>query len=178
MKCVFWIVVLEKTLESHLDFKEIKPVHPKGNESWMFIGRIDAEAETPIPWPSDAQNRLIGKDPVTWKDWRKEEKGTTEDEMVGWHHWLNGHEFAQAPGAGEGQGSLACCSPWGHNESDMTERLNNNKICDKGGISSCWGESLTNGVLKNLATGTFWWSSGWDFAFQFWECRFHLWSED
>ena len=115
---------LEKTLESPLDSKEIKPVHPKGNQPWIFIGRTDAEAEAPIPWPPDAKSWLIGKDSDAEKNWRQEEKGVTEDEMVGWHHWLNGHEFQQAPGDGEGQGSLACCSPWGHKESDMTEWLN------------------------------------------------------
>ena len=89
----FWTVVLEKTLESHLDCKEIQPVHPKGNQSWIFTGRIDAEAETPILWKPDGKNWLIGKEPDAGKDWRQEEKGTTEEEMVGWHHWLDGHEF-------------------------------------------------------------------------------------
>ena len=120
----FWTVVLEKTLESPLDCKEIKPVDPKGNQSWIFIGRTDAEAETPIIWPPDEKNRLIGKDPDAGKDWRHKEKGKTEDEMVGWHHWLNGHEFEQALGVGDRQGSLACCSPWGCKELDMTEQLN------------------------------------------------------
>ena len=92
-----WTVGLEKTFESPLDCKEIKPVHPKGNQSWIFIGRTDAKAETPILWPPDAKNWLIGKDPDARKDWRQEEKGATEDEMVGWHHWLDGHEFVQAP---------------------------------------------------------------------------------
>ena len=115
-------VVLEKTLESPLDSKEIKPVNPKGNQPWLFIGRTDAE--TPILWPRDVKNWLIEKDPDAGKDWRQDEKGTTEDEMVGWHHQLNGHEFEQAPGVGDGQGSLACCSPWGCKESDITERLN------------------------------------------------------
>ena len=100
-----------KTLESPLDCKEIKPVNPKGNPSWVFIGKIDAEAETPILWPSDAKNWLIGKGPDAGKDWRWEEKGMTEDEMVGWHHWLYGYEFKQAPGVGDGPGSLACCYP-------------------------------------------------------------------
>ena len=119
----FWLV-LEKTLESPLDCKEIQPVHPKGNQSWIFIGRTDAEAEAPILWPPDEKNWLIGKDPDAGKDWRQEEKGTTEDETVVWHHWLNGHEFEQALGVGDGQGILACHSPWSHKESDMTERLN------------------------------------------------------
>ena len=116
----FWTVILEKTLESPLDCKEIQPVHPKGNQSWIFIARTDAEAETPILWPPDAKNWLIRKDPDAGKDWRREEKGMTEDEMVGWHHPLNGHKFEQTPGDGDGQGSLACRSPWGHKESNMT----------------------------------------------------------
>ena len=99
---------------SPLDCKEIKPVHPKGNQSLILIGRTDAENETPILWPPDAKNWLLGKDPDAGKDWRQEEKGTTEDEMVGWHPRLDGHEFEQAPGVGDEQGSLACCSPWGH----------------------------------------------------------------
>ena len=107
-----------------LDCKETKSVNPRGNPSWIFIGRTAADAETPILWPPDAKNWLIGKDPDAGKDWRQEEKGTTEDEMAGWHHWLNGHEFEQVLGVGDGQGSLACCSPWGHKESDMTEQLN------------------------------------------------------
>ena len=105
----FWTVVLEKTFESPLDSMEIQPVNPKGNESWIFIGRTDAEGEAPILCPPDVKSWLIGK------DWRLEEKGMTEDEMAGWHRWLNGHEFEQA---------LACCSPWGHKESDTTEQLN------------------------------------------------------
>jgi len=120
----FWTVVLEKTLESLLDCKEIKPIHPKGNRSWIFTGRSDAEAEASILWPPDVMNWLIGKDSDAGKDWRQEEKGTTEDEMVAWHHWLNGHEFEQAPGFGDGQGILASCSPWGRKGSDMTEWLN------------------------------------------------------
>ena len=123
----FWTVVLEKTLESPLDSKKIKPVNPKGNQSWMFIGRTDVEAEAPVLWPPDVKNWLIGKDPDTGKDWRWEKKGMIEDEMVGWHHWLNGHEFEQALGDGEGQRSLACCSPWGRKELDTTEQRNNNK---------------------------------------------------
>ena len=102
-----------RRLESPLDCKEIQPVHPKRDQSWVFIGRTDAEAETPILRPSDAKNSLIGKDPAAGKDWRREEKGTTEDEMVGLHHWFNGHEFEQALGDGEEQGRLACWNPWG-----------------------------------------------------------------
>ena len=116
----FWTVVLEKTLESLLDCKEIQPVHPKGNQSWIFIGRTDAEAKTPILWPPDAKNSFIGEDLDAGKDWRQEEKGTTEDEMVSWHHQLDGHEFEQAPGVGDGQAGLACCSPSGRKESNMT----------------------------------------------------------
>ena len=108
----FWTVMLEKTLESPLDCKEIQPVHPEGNQSWIFIGRTDAEVETPILWPPDEKNWLIGKDPDAGNDWRWEEKGMTEDEMVGWHHSLFGHEFEQALGVGDDQGSLVCCSPW------------------------------------------------------------------
>ena len=107
----FWTVVLEKILESPLDCKEIQSIHPKGNQSWIFIGRTAAEAETLILWPPDAKNWLIGKDPDAWKEWGQEEKGKTEDEMVGWHHQLNGHEFEQVPGVGDGQGSLVCWSP-------------------------------------------------------------------
>ena len=120
----FWTVVLEKTLESPLDCKEIKLVNPKGNQSWIFIGRTDVEAETPVFWPPYVKSWLIGKDPDAGKDWRQEEKGMTEDKMVGWHHWLNGCEFEQALGFGDGQGSLVCCSPWGHKKSDTTEWLN------------------------------------------------------
>ena len=120
----FWTVVLQKTLESPLNCKEIQPVNPKGNQPLIFIGKTDTEAETPILRPPDAKNWLIGKDPDVRKDWRQEEKGTIEDEMVGWNHQLDGHEFEQALGVGDGQESLACCSPWGHKESDMTERLN------------------------------------------------------
>ena len=119
----FWTVVLEETLESSLDCKEIQPVYPKGNQSSIFIGRTDAEAEAPILWPPDAKSWLIGKDLGAGKDWRKE-KRVTKDEMVGWHHWLNGHEFEQALGVDDGQGGLACCIPWGGKESDTTERLN------------------------------------------------------
>ena len=116
----FWTVVLEKTLESPLDCKEIHPVHSKGNQSWIFIGRTDAEAETPILWPPDVKDWLIWKDPDAGKELRQE-KRVTEDEMVGWHHWLNGHEFEKILGVGDGQGGLACYSPQGCKESDMTE---------------------------------------------------------
>ena len=119
-----WTVVLDKTLESPFKYKEIKPVNPEGNQSWIFIGRTDAKIEPPIFWPPDVKNWLIRKDPVTGKDWRQEEKRTTEDEMVGQHHWLDGHEFTQTLGVHEEQRALASCSPWGCEEWDMTERLN------------------------------------------------------
>ena len=122
----FQTVVLEKTLESPLDCKEIQPVHPKGDQSWIFTGRTDAAAEAPVLWPPDAKNWLTGKDSDAGKDWRWEGKGMTEDEMVAWPHWLDGYGFEQAQGVCEGQGSLVCCSPWSHKESDTTEQLNNN----------------------------------------------------
>ena len=123
----FWTVVLEKTLESPLNCKEIQPVHPKGNQSWVFTGRTEAEALN--LWSSAAKNWFIWKDPDAGEDWRQE-KWVAEDEMVGWHHQLNGHEFEKTLGDSEGQGSLACCSPWGWKESDMTEPLNNNPLVD------------------------------------------------
>ena len=140
----FWPVVLAKTLESPSDCKEIQPVHPKGSQSWIFIGRTDVEAETPILWPLDTKSWLTGKDPDAGKDWRQEEKGTTEDEMVGWHHWLNEHEFEQAPGVGDGQRSLACCSPWSQKESDTTEWLNRT-------VLKPWVESSL-GIILSLST--------------------------
>ena len=120
----FWTVVLEKTLECPLDSKEIQPVNPKGNQSRIFIRRTDVEAETPILWPSDAKNWFIFKDPDAGKDWRWEEKGMTENEIVGWHHWLDGREPEWTPGDGDGQGGLACCYSCGHKELDTTEQLN------------------------------------------------------
>ena len=128
----FWTVVLEKTLESPLDCKEIQPVYPKGDQSWVFIGRTDAEAEaeTPILWPSDAKSWLIGKDPDSGNHWGQEEKGMTEDEMVGWHHWLNGHRSVWTLGVGDGQGALVCCSSWACRESDMTVWLNWTEFID------------------------------------------------
>ena len=117
--------MLKKHLESLLNFKGIQSLNPKGNQPWLFIGRTDAEAETWKLWPPDMKSQFIRKDPDAGKDWGKEEKGTAEVEMVGWYHWLSGCEFKQAPGDGEGQGSLVCCSPWGHRELDTTEGLNN-----------------------------------------------------
>ena len=108
----FWTVVLKKALESPLDCKEIIPVNPKGNQSWIFTGRTDTEAETAIFWPPDVKSWLIGKDPDAGKHLGQEERGAIEDQMVGWHHWLNGHEFKETPRDTEGQGSLVCCSPW------------------------------------------------------------------
>ena len=120
----FPIAVLEKTLESPKDCKEIKPVNSKGNQSWIFIGRTDAEAEIPVLWPPHAKGCLTGKDSDAGRDWGQEEKGMTEDEMARWHHWLNGHEFEWTAGVGDGQGGLACCDSWGRKESNTTERLN------------------------------------------------------
>ena len=119
----FWTVVLEKTLESPLDCEEIQPVHSEGDQPWDFFGRNDAKAETPVLWPLHAKSWLIGKDSDAGRDWRQEEKGTTEDEMAGWHHWLDGHESQWTPGVGDGQGGLACCDSWDRKESDTTERL-------------------------------------------------------
>ena len=121
----FWTVVLVKTLESPLGYKEIKPVNPKGSQSWIFVGRTDTEAEAPILWPPHVKSQLIGKDPDAWKDWRQEEKVSTEDEMVKWHHRLDGHEFEQTPRDSEGPGSLAYCSSRDRQEFDMTEQQNN-----------------------------------------------------
>ena len=116
--------MLEKTLESLLDWKEIKPVNPKGDQSWIFIAETDAEAEAPVFWPPNLKNWFIGKNPDYWEEWRQEEKGPTKDEMVEWHHQLDGYEFEQALGVGYEQESLACCSPWDHKDLDMTEWLN------------------------------------------------------
>ena len=118
----FWTVVLEKTLESPLDCKEIQPVHSE-NQPWDFFGRNDAKAESPVLWPPHAKSWFIGKDSDAGRDWGKEEKGMTEDEMAGWHHWLDGHESEWTPGVGDGQGGLACCGSWGRKESDTTEWL-------------------------------------------------------
>ena len=149
----FWTVVLEKTLESPLDCKEIQPVHPEGDQSWVFIGRTDAEAETPILWPPDVKSWLIWKDPDAGKNWGQEEKGMTEDEMVGWHRRLDGHGFGWTPGVGDGQKSLACCGSWGRKESGTTERMN-------------WTELMAQ-QIKNppamLETQETWvWSLGWE----------------
>ena len=155
----FWIVVLEKILESPLDCKEIQPVHPKGNQSWIIIERTDAGAETPILWPPDVKNWLIGKDSDAGKDWGKEEKGMTEDEMLGLHHWLNVYEFKQASGVGDGQWSLVCCSPWGHKESDTTEQLN---LTD-------WTEQLSS-LERNLSQSQPWTKASSNIS----TCRSHM----
>ena len=144
----FWTVLLEKSLENPMDCKEVQPVHPKGNQSWIFIGRTDAEAGILILLPPDVKNWLIWKDPDAGKDWRQEEKGTTEDEMIKWHHRLNGHEFEQALGDGEGRGSLVCYSPWGRKQLDMTDWLNN-----KGHFRCCGQRSKQTNVIPIL-TGT------------------------
>ena len=120
----FWTAVLEKTPERPLDCKEIQPVHPKGDQSWVFIGRTDVEAEAPIIWPPHVKSWLIGKDSEAGRDWGQEEKGTTEDEMAGWHHQLNRHEFGWTLGVGDGQGGLACYDSWSRKELDTIERLN------------------------------------------------------
>ena len=124
----FWTVVLEKTLESTLDCTEIQRVHSEGDQPWDFFGRNDIKAETPVLWPPHATSWLIGKDCDAGRDWGQEEKGMTEDEMSGWHHWLDGRESEWTPGVGDGQGGLACCDSWGRKESDTTERLNWTKL--------------------------------------------------
>ena len=121
-----------KTLESPLDFKEIQPVHSEGDQPWDFFGRNDAKAETPVLWPPHAKNWLIGKDSDAERDWGQEEKGTTQDEMAGWHHWLNRCESGWTPGVCDGQGGLACCNSWGRKESDMTEQLNRTELSTRG----------------------------------------------
>ena len=137
----FWTVVLEKTLERPLDCKEIQPVHAKGDQSWVFIGGTDVEAETPILWPPHVKSWLIWKkkkNPDYGKDWGQDEKGMTEDETVGRHHWLNGHEFRQTLGVGDGQGPLVCCSPWGRRDLDRSEWL-------------IWTELKGNGLTKVMS---------------------------
>ena len=126
----FWTVVLEKTLESPLDCKEIQLVRPKGPQPWVFFGRTDAKAETPILWSPHAKSWLIGKDSDAGRDWGQEEKGMTEDEKAGWHHWLDGHEFGWTSAVGDKQGGLVCCNSWGRKESDMTEQLDWTELND------------------------------------------------
>ena len=152
MNWCFQIVVLGKTLESPLDSKEIKPVNPEGNQLWIFIRRTDAES--PILQSPVVKSHLIRKDSDAGIDWRQQEKGATEDEMDGWHHWLNGHEFVPTPGDGEGQGSLVCCSPWGRKEFDTTEELNNHKPPSRWRMEQwrCWPSWLQS-------TKAWWWFS-------------------
>ena len=144
--------MLEKTLESPLDNKEIQSFNPKRNQSWIFIGRTNSEAEAPMLWAPNAKNWLIGKDPDVGKDWRQEEKGMTEEEMVRWHHLLNGHESEQTPGDSERQGSLECCSPWGHKGLDMTEWLNSSSKFTGWGALFClyYGEVCLFGDFFSL----------------------------
>ena len=146
----FWTVVLEKTLESPLDCKEIQSVHPKGNRSWIVIGRTDVEAETSVLWPPDVKSWVLRKDPDAGKDWRQEEKGTTEDEMAGWYHWLNRHGFGWTPGVGDRQGGLACCGSWGCKESDMTEWLNWTKT-----MTTAYG-NIPNLLPRHIFEGKYW----------------------
>ena len=149
----FWTVAL-KALESPLDCKKIQLVHPKGDQSWVFIGRTDVEAETPILWPLYAKSWLIGKDPGAGKGWGQEEKGTTEDEMAGWHHCLDGGVSECILGDGDGQGGVACCDSWGRKESDTTEQLN-------------WTEGWSSGLFK--------FPIQWDLCWVFFICLFFLW---
>ena len=151
----FWTVVLEKTLESPLDCKEIQPVNPKGNQSWIFIGRTDAEAETPILWPPHAKSCLIWKDSDAGREWGQEEKGTIEDEMAGWHPWLDGSESEWTPGVGDGQGGLACCDSWGRKESDTTERLNWTELNVQLWLSTAWALPRTPGRGEYLPPPSF-----------------------
>ena len=143
-----------------MDCKEIQPVHSKGDQSWVFFGRNDAKAETPVLWPPHAECWLIGKGSDAGRDWRQEEKGTTEDEMAGWHHWLSGHEFEWTPGDGDGQGGLGCCNSWGHKESDTTERLNWTEL------NACLGTDADSWLKNSSFRGSYyfwrWMAWTWD----------------
>ena len=148
----FWTVVLEKTLESPLDCKEIQPVHSKGDQPWVFFGRNDAKAETPVLWPVHAKSWLIGKDSDAGREWGQEEKGTTQDEMAGWHHWLDGRESEWTPEVGDGQGGLACCDSWGRKESYTTEWLNwteLNAYPSKTLSKTCRGRNTSKLILQS-----------------------------
>ena len=147
----FWTVVLEKTLESLLDCKEIQPVHSEGDQPWDFFGRNDAKAETPVLWPPHAKVWLIGKDSDAGRDWGQEEKGMTEDERAGWHHWLDGHESEWTPGVGDGQGGLACCDSWGRKELDTTEQLNWTEVNTFSGIWGIHSQILIRLTVKYFA---------------------------
>ena len=140
----FWTVVLEKTPESPLDCKEIQPVHSEGDQSWVFFVRNDAKAETSALWPPHGKCWLIGKDSDAGRGWGQEEKGTTEDEMAGWHHGLNRHESEWTPGVGDGPWGLACCDSWGHKESDMTERLKRTELRVSSLTASNWEQDRGN----------------------------------
>ena len=156
----FWTVVLEKTLESTLDSKEIKPVNPKGNQPWIFIGRTGAEAEAPVLWPPDVKSQLIGKEPDAGKDWRQ----MIVNERIGWHHKLNGHEFEQSPGDGEGQGSLVCGSPWGRQELETTEWLNTT-------TTNKW-KCVKTSLIQQRAEGNFsLFSSPVTIGTKLWQCK-------
>ena len=152
----FWTVVLEKTLESPLDCKEVQPVHCEGDQPWDFFGRNDAKAETPVLWPPHAKSWLIGNDCDAGRDWGQEEKGMTEDEMAGWHHGLNGRESEWTLGDGDGQGGLVCCDSWGRKESDTTERLNWAELNEKGEEN---GNPLQYSCLENPMDGGAWWAT-------------------
>ena len=165
--------MLEKTLESPLDCKEIQPVHPKGDQSWVFFGRTDAEAETPILWPPDPKSWLVLKDPDSGRDWGLEEKGTTEDKMAGWHHRQNGHGFGWTPGVGDGQGGLACCSSWGHKELDMTEWLNWTEMITEEGSLISPHYSLELCIQMGISSFGTLHSNGYIFLFSF---AFHFFS--
>ena len=153
----FWTVVLEKTLESPLDCKKIQPVHSKGDQSRVFFGRTDVKAETPVLWPPHAKSWLIGKDSDAGRDWGQEEKGTTEDEMAGWHHWLYGREFEWTLGVGDGQRGLACCNSWGHKELGTTERLNWTELTDYQDVSSSQLKSVDSMQSKSKSQQVTWW---------------------
>ena len=145
-----------ETLESPLDCKEIQPVHPKGNQFWIFIGRTDAEAETPILWPPHVKSWLIGKDPDAGRDWGQEDKGMTEDEMAWWHHLHNGHEFEWTPGVGDGQGGLMCCHLWCHKESDRTEQLNWTELKTVEASVCPWAEMNSGSSYSTILATLFW----------------------
>ena len=146
----FWAVVLEKTLESPLDCNEIQPVHSEGDQSWVFIGRTDAKAETPVLWLPHGKSWLIGKDSDAGRDWGQEEKGTTEDEMAGWHYWLNGCESQWTLGVGDGQEGLVCSNSWGYKELDKTERLNWTEL-KRVGLKTCHHDkNSSNSVVIDI----------------------------
>ena len=184
----FWTLVLEKTLESPLDCKEIKPVHPKENQTWAFTGRTDVEAEAPVLCPPDVKSWIIGKDSDPGKDGRQEEKGATGWGGFGWHHWFNGHEFEWTPRGSDRQGGLACCSSRGRKESDMTEQLNWTEFCLGLSYTSwptfvgCGSSNLVFRALMALFwSGTLtycWWSSCLLLEFLFAFCRCCPWKQN